>query len=80
MAGALVKFSNDQGVVEIGIGVVEFECIGASPPDDHPHTYHTTGEQGFINCLYCNTRYIHRPDLGRTQTDPPGNVFETAAA
>jgi uncharacterized Zn-finger protein len=79
MAEAFVKFSNDQGVAEIGIGVIEFECIGASPPDDHPHTYHTIGMRGFITCLYCNTRYIYRFDLGRTETDPAGNAFETAA-
>jgi hypothetical protein len=30
------KFRNDRGVPEICIGVREFECIGVSPPQDHP--------------------------------------------
>ena len=33
------KFRNDHGVPEICIGVREFECIGVSPPQDHPHIY-----------------------------------------
>ena len=78
MAEAYVKFRNDMGLAEIGIGVAEFECIGASPPDDHPHTYHTIGEHGFVHCLYCNTKYIYRSALGRTESDPPGNSFDIA--
>ena len=76
MTQGYVKFRNDDGLRQIGIGVAEFECIGASPPGDHPHTYHTIGEQGFIHCLYCNTRFLYRPDLGRLETDPPGNAVD----
>ncbi len=75
MAGKYVKFLNDQGLSEIGIGVVEFECIGASPPDDHPHTYHAIGVRGAIRCLYCNTNYVYHPHLGRLETEPPGSAF-----
>lgn len=75
MAAGYVKFKNDDGLAEIAIGVTEFQCIGASPPHDHPHIYHQIGEQGFVNCLYCNTRYIYRARLGRSETEPPGNVF-----
>ena len=75
MAEDYVKFSNDQGLTEIGIGVTELKCIGASPPQDHPHIYIKIGEAGFAHCLYCNTRYVYRPWLGRLETDPPGNVF-----
>jgi uncharacterized Zn-finger protein len=38
------KFRNDRGVPEICIGVREFECIGESPPQDHPHVYINMGE------------------------------------
>ena len=76
MAEAYVKFRNDQGLAEIGIGVIAFECIGASPPDDHPHTYHAIDETGFVRCLYCNTKYVFCPGLGRSETDPPGNSFD----
>ena len=44
MNDGYVKFKNDQGVVEIGIGVKEFKCAGATPPQDHPHIYHNMGE------------------------------------
>lgn len=80
MAQAYVKFRNDKGLAEIGIGVTEFECIGVSPPDDHPHTYHTIGEHGSVHCLYCNTKYIYRSELGRTESDPAGNFFDVAAS
>jgi len=39
----LSKFRNDRGVPEIRIGVREFECIGISPPQDHPHVYINMG-------------------------------------
>ncbi len=71
-----VKFKNDLGLTEIGIGVKEFKCIGVSPPDDHPHIYHNMGDQDFIHCLYCNTKYIFRLHLAPYETEPPGNVFE----
>jgi len=70
------KYKIDLGLAEIGIGVVEFKCIGASPPHDHPHIYHKIGPQGFVRCLYCNTKYVYIPDLGRFETEPPGNLFQ----
>ena len=76
IADGYVKFKNDLGLTEIGIGVTEFKCIGASPPHDHPHIYHKIGEQGFVRCLYCNTKYVYQPYLGRFETEPPGNIFE----
>jgi uncharacterized Zn-finger protein len=76
MADDYVKFKNDLGLAEIGIGVTEFKCIGVSPPHDHPHIYHEIGKQGFVRCLYCNTKYVYRPYIGRFETEPPGNLFE----
>jgi uncharacterized Zn-finger protein len=76
MADDYVKFKNYLGLAEIWIGVTEFKCIGASPPHDHPHIYHEIGKQGFVRCLYCNTKYVYRPYLGRYETEPPGNLFE----
>ncbi len=46
-AGAYLKFRNDRGVCEIGIGVREFKCIGESPPQDHPHIYINMGEADY---------------------------------
>ena len=57
------KFRNDRGVPEICIGVREFECIGVSPPQDHPHIYIDMGEADTILCPYCGTRFRFDPRL-----------------
>ena len=80
MAEGLVKFKNDRGLAEIAIGVNEFKCIGAAPPEDHPHIYQKIGPEGFVHCLYCNTKFVFRPELAPTETIPPGNFFEDEAA
>jgi uncharacterized Zn-finger protein len=45
------KFRNDRGVPEICIRVKEFECIGVSPPHDHPHIYINMREADTIPVL-----------------------------
>ena len=60
----------------IGVGFKEFKCIGVSPPHDHPHICHAKGDRDFAYGLYCNTKYVSRPYLGRHETEPPGNFFE----
>src|ERR1700720_5042464 len=57
------KFRNDRGVPEICIGGREFECIGVSPPQDHPHIYIDMGEADTILCPYCGTRFRFDPRL-----------------
>ena len=79
MNDAYVKFKNDQGVVEIGIGVMEFKCTGVTPPQDHPHIFLSMGADGSILCPYCATKYIYRRHLGRHETEPPGNFFADEA-
>ncbi|MGI9392226.1 MAG: zinc-finger domain-containing protein [Parvibaculales bacterium] len=59
MAKQIEKFCNDEGVSKIEIGVKEFECIGASPPNDHPHIFLDMGMDSEIICPYCSTRYIY---------------------
>lgn len=56
--GVHPKFHNDLGVPEIHIDVREFECIGASPPHDHPHIYLDMGENDAILCPYCATKFV----------------------
>jgi uncharacterized Zn-finger protein len=69
------KFQNDRGVAEIRIGVKEFECIGQSPPQDHPHIYLELGNQDRILCPYCNTLYRFDPGLGAFKAYPPESFF-----
>jgi uncharacterized Zn-finger protein len=69
------KFRNDRGVPEICIGVKEFECIGVSPPHDHPHIYINMREGDSIPCPYCGTRFRFDPRLTSLDADPPDSVF-----
>ena len=64
MAQTLVPhLVNDQGVDRITIGVKEFQCMGASPPHDHPHVYLDMGHEAQIVCPYCSTLFRCDPGL-----------------
>jgi uncharacterized Zn-finger protein len=74
------KFKNDRGIREISIGVKEFECIGVSPPHDHPHVYiHMRGADTIL-CPYCTTQFRFDPRLTPLDADPPDCVFMHARA
>lgn len=60
---------------EIRIGAKAFECVGVSPPDDHPHVYLEIGEQDAILCPYCATRFRFDAGLGPLEADPSDCVF-----
>jgi uncharacterized Zn-finger protein len=70
-----LKFRNDRGIPEIRIGVREFECIGESPPQDHPHVYINMGEAGTILCPYCGTRFRFDSRLAPLDAEPPDSLF-----
>lgn len=57
------QFRNDRGIRKIRIGTREFECIGQSPPDDHPHVYLEMGLKDEILCPYCGTLFEFDPVL-----------------
>ena len=71
---------NDCGVYRIRIGVKEFQCMGASPPFDHPHVYLDMGGETQIVCPYCSTLYIHDSNLRSDQSDPPYCLYEAEGA
>ena len=68
------RFKNDVGVAQIAIGAREFECIGASPPHDHPHVYLDMGHDQQIRCPYCGTLYVYQADLQPQAAQPEGCV------
>jgi uncharacterized Zn-finger protein len=73
MAGHFVPhLANDEGAEKIFIGVKEFNCMGARPPNDHPHVFLDMGADGQILCPYCSTLYVYDPRLGEYETDPRG--------
>lgn len=69
------KFKNDRGLPEIRIGAKAFDCIGASPPLDHPRIYINLGEADVILCPYCATRFRFDPGLSPVEADPPDSIF-----
>jgi len=80
MAQALVPhFVNDKGVDRIRIGVKEFQCMGATPPFDHPHVYLDMGDEAKIVCPYCSTLFEHDHGLKATETDPPSCIYAVTA-
>src|SRR6185312_7926474 len=76
MAQTLVPhLVNDQGVDRIAIGVKEFQCMGASPPHDHPHVYLDMGHEAQIVCPYCSTLFVHDGALKATESEPPACIY-----
>ena len=77
MAGQTIpQFKNDEGVSVIEIGVRAFQCVGATPPQDHPHIFLDMGSDNEIVCPYCSTLYRFNPKLAPDQTIPDGCLFE----
>jgi len=76
-ADSYAKFRNDRGVPEIRIGVKEFECIGASPPHDHPHIYIEMGGET-IRCLYCATFFRFDARLGSNEACPSDCLYSSS--
>ena len=64
------KFHNEIGAPVVRLGCREFKCIGAIPPQDHPHIYINMGESNEILCLYCSTIYLFDPNLDSREADP----------
>jgi len=76
MAQTLVPhFVNDVGVDRIKIGVKEFQCMGATPPQDHPHVYLDMGHESQIVCPYCSTLYKYDGTLKATESEPEDCVY-----
>ena len=69
---AIPHFQNDAGLRAIAIAAKEFMCIGAKPPQDHPHVFLDMGDADEIICPYCSTLYRFRADLKGQMSDPPG--------
>lgn len=69
------KFTNDAGVPEIRIGVREFECVGATPPYDHPHVFLDMGRETEIVCPYCSTLYRFDAALKANEAVPANALF-----
>ena len=71
MAGKVVPhFHNTNGVDAIKIGAKEFMCIGARPPQDHPHVFLDMGADDNIICPYCSTLYHYDAELGSAESNP----------
>ena len=65
-------FANDRGVEKIQIGIKEFQCMGASPPYDHPHVFLDMGGDRQVICPYCSTLFVLDDRLHGDETEPAG--------
>ena len=72
---AVPHFCNDAGVEKIQIGVREFQCMGASPPYDHPHVFLDMGDERQIICPYCSTLYVLDERLHAGESEPAGSSY-----
>ena len=54
---------NQPGVRQIRVRAGEFMCMGALPPEDHPHVYIEMGEKGEAICPYCATHFVRDESL-----------------
>jgi uncharacterized Zn-finger protein len=73
------QFCNDFGAREIRIGTKAFECIGETPPQDHPHVYLELGEQSQILCPYCSTLFSFDSSLEKWEAVPPEALFRNTS-
>ena len=81
MADHLVPhFCNDRGVEKIQIGVKEFQCMGASPPHDHPHVFLDMGADRQMICPYCSTLYVLDERLHGDESEPRGCAYHDGHA
>jgi uncharacterized Zn-finger protein len=72
-------FHNDPGIPVIHIGAKEFQCIGATPPHDHPHVYLDMGDDAEIVCPYCSTLYKYSSSLPADGADPAECSYEVGS-
>ena len=67
---AIPHFHNDGGLRTIAVAAKEFMCIGARPPQDHPHVFLDMGGADEIICPYCSTLYRYDPSLAGNEARP----------
>ena len=65
----------DKGVDRIRVGVKEFQCMGATPPFDHPHVYLDMGHEAQVVCPYCSTLFAYDPAIKEGESEPPNCVY-----
>ena len=66
------RFLNDVGSGVVEIGVRALNCMGATPPADHPHVYLEMGGRPSVLCPYCATRFRFDRALHYDETRPAG--------
>ncbi|MCB1473495.1 MAG: zinc-finger domain-containing protein [Rhodobiaceae bacterium] len=75
-ASKIPHFHNTAGHRHVAIGTKEFQCVGATPPFDHPHVFLDMGDESEIVCPYCSTLYVYDAKLPEGASEPEGCVFE----
>jgi uncharacterized Zn-finger protein len=73
------RYANDIGALRIGVGVGALNCIGATPPADHPHVYLSLAGAPGLLCPYCATFFYRDAALGGDETVPAGCFYDAGA-
>lgn len=73
-------FHNTVGVRRVRIGAREFMCMGALPPQDHPHEFLHMGGDSEAICPYCSTVFAYDPALKPHQADPAECITSATVA
>ncbi len=71
-------FHNQPGVARVRVGAREFMCIGALPPDDHPHIFIDMGDATDVVCPYCSTHYVYDASLAHDACVPAECAYTSA--
>jgi uncharacterized Zn-finger protein len=79
-SGATPHFQNSMGVSTIEIGAREFMCIGALPPQDHPHVFIDMGAATETICPYCSTLYRYNGKLAAGASNPTEAAWHEVVA
>jgi uncharacterized Zn-finger protein len=50
-----LSVEHDAGVSDVRIGVMEFNCVGGVPLQEHDHVFLAMGDDGTVRCPICKT-------------------------
>ena len=59
-----------KAMVKLFLVAKTFMCIGALPPQDHPHVFCDMGDDLEYVCPYCSTLYHYNPALAPNEARP----------
>ena len=75
-----VENMESQWLARIEVCSKEYKCIGALPPQDHPHISLDMGKDTEIVCSYCSTLYVFNGELLAGISEPLSAIYHSEVA